>query len=167
MKSLEKVNEVLRTIGKYMSGFAILAMMLIIVADVFMRNVFETPLAGTYEIVQYFLMPLAVFPALGYAYWSGVLPRLSELISKAPPWFEKFNRILILIIDAIVFGMLTYFGFIFAIFGMQDKMAIPMAGTLIPIWPIYFLVPIGFLFVLLEVLLRFVRKPEEGGEIGL
>lgn len=167
MKILEKVNEVFRNIGKYISGFAIIGMMIIIVIDVCMRNVFGIPVSGTYEIVQYFLMPIAIFPALGYAYWSGVLPRLSELISKSPAWFKEFNRILILIIDAFVFGMLAYFGFLFAIFGMKDAMAIPMAGSLIPVWPVYFLVPIGFLFVLLEVLLRFVQKPKEGGEVGL
>lgn len=167
MGILEKINEGLRNIGKYISGFAILGMMFLIVADVFMRNVLGTPLTGTYEVVQYFLMPMAIFPALGYAYWSGVLPRLSELISKAPVWFEKFHRLLILVIDTFVFSLLTYFGFLFAMSGLKDHMAIPIAGSLVPVWPVYFLVPIGFLFVLMEIVLRFVRKPEEGGEVGL
>lgn len=169
MRILKKINHVMRHTGKYISGFAILGMMAIIVVDVFMRNVFGKPIAGTYEIVQYFLMPMAVFPALGYAYWVGVLPRLSELISKTPAWFEKFNRLLILCIDTLVFALLTYYGFLFAMSGMKDQMAVPIAGGLVSVWPVYFLVPIGFLLVLLEIILRFVKKveDEEGGEVGL
>jgi len=169
MRIFNKISRVARNIGKYTSGFAILGMMIIIVIDVFMRNVFGKPMMGTYEIVQYFLMPLAVFPALGYAYWVGILPRLSEMISKAPAWFEKFNTILILCIDAFVFALLTYYGFLFAMAGLKDQMAIPIAGSLVPVWPVYFVIPIGFLFVLLEIILRFGGKVEEdeGGEIGL
>lgn len=167
MGLLEKVNRFFRNIGKYMSGVSILAMMMIIVLDVFMRNVFGKPLSGTYEIVQYFLMPLAVFPALGYAYWSGVLPRLSEVISKTGARFQQFHRLLILVIDVVVFTLLTYYGFLFAISGFQEEMSIPIAGNLVPVWPVYFLVPIGFLCVVLEIMLRFFRQPEQGGEIGI
>ena len=169
MRFIEKVSHVVRNSGKYISGFSILGMMLVIVIDVFMRNVFGKPITGTYEVIQYFLMPMAIFPALGYAYWAGVLPRLSELISKAPAWFEKFNRLLILLIDSVVFALLTFYGFLFAISGLKDQMAIPIGGDLVPVWPVYFLVPIGFLFVLLEIILRFDSKTEEeeGGEIGL
>lgn len=167
MNMLEKANGYFRNIGKYLSGFSILAMMFIIVLDVFMRNVLGRPLAGTYEIVQYFLMPIAIFPALGYAYWSGVLPRLSELISKMGNKFQQFHRFLILVIDLIVFSLLAYYGLLFAVSGFQESMAIPVAGKLVAVWPVYFLVPIGFLFVVLEIILRFFRQPEQGGEVGI
>lgn len=168
MQVLEKINQITRDVGKYVSGFAILAMMFAIVIDVFMRNVFGIPIAGTYEVVQYFLMPLAVFPALSFVYWIGILPSLTELISKSPVWFKSFNKYLILCIDAGVFTLLTYYGFLFAMGGMADQMAVPIARSLIPVWPVYFLVPISFLFVLLEVLTRFVRKAEhKEGDVGL
>lgn len=168
MDILEKVNIVLRNIGKYLSGIAIFLMMFLIVADVFMRNVFGNPLSGTYEIVQFFLMPMAIFPALGYVYWVGVLPRLSEIIAKSPQGFQKFNNLLILVIDLVVFALLTYYGFLFAMSGFESQMAVPLGGSLVSVWPVYFLVPVGFLFVLLEVILRFFRKPRvEEGEVGI
>jgi len=168
MNLLENLNSVFRNVGKYFSGISIFLMMFIIVADVFMRNVFGRPISGTYEIVQFFLMPMAIFPALGYVYWVGVLPRLSEIIAKSPKGFQKFNDILILIIDLIVFALLTYYGFLFAMSGFESQMAVPLGGALVSVWPIYFLVPIGFLFVLLEVVLRFFRKPRiEEGEVGI
>ncbi|PID20361.1 hypothetical protein CSV61_15330 [Sporosarcina sp. P3] len=168
MQVLEMINQVTRDVGKYISGFAILAMMIVIVIDVFMRNVFGIPIAGTYEFVQYFLMPLSIFPALSFVYWVGVLPSLTELISKSPIWFKNFNKYLILCVDTGVFGLLTYYSFLFAMSGMADQMAVPIARSLIPVWPVYFLVPIAFLFVLLEVLTRFIRKTKEKeGDIGL
>ncbi|MTD30983.1 TRAP transporter small permease [Planomicrobium sp. YIM 101495] len=164
MKTIEKISSIFRNVGKYISGIAILLMMLVIVADVFMRNIFGNPISGTYEIVQFFLMPIAVFPALGYVYWVGVLPRLSEIVAKAPKGFRNVNRLMILVIDLIVFVMLTYYSVLFAVSGFQNKMAIPVAGELISVWPIYFFVPLGFFFVVLEVLLRFFNKPEEHQE---
>lgn len=166
MAVLEKISSSFRSIGKYFSGISIFLMMLIIVADVFMRNVFESPISGTYEIVQFFLMPMAIFPALGYVYWVGVLPRLSEIVAKTPKAFQKFNDLLILIIDLVVFSLLTYFGFLFAMSGFESQMAVPLGGSLVSVWPIYFLVPLGFLFVLLEVILRFFREPRiEKGDV--
>ncbi|MGH2316733.1 TRAP transporter small permease [Planococcus sp. SE5232] len=168
MVILERINSIFRSAGKYFSGISIFLMMLIIVADVFMRNVFGSPISGTYEIVQFFLMPMAIFPALGYVYWVGVLPRLSEIIAKTPKAFQKFNDILILVIDLGVFTLLTYYGFLFAMSGFESQMAVPLGGSLVSVWPIYFLVPIGFLFVLLEVILRFFSKPRvEEGEVGI
>ncbi|WP_249870742.1 TRAP transporter small permease [Oceanobacillus saliphilus] len=166
MKWIQKVNKVLRESGKYISGIAILLMMFALVTDVFMRNVFGIPLTGTYEIVQYILMPALVFPALGYVYWSGVLPRLTEIIAKTPKRFQKFNRSLINIIDIIIFLLLTYYSFIFAFSGFTSKMAVPVGGGLLPIWPIYFLVPLGFLFVLLEAIYTALSGEKREEEVG-
>lgn len=168
MQLIEKVNGVIRNIGKYISGIAIILMMVIIVSDVFMRNVFGNPLSGTYEIVQFFLMPMAIFPALGYVYWVGVLPRLTEIIAKTPAGFRKANNLVILIIDLVLFSLLTYYGVLFAISGFQSQMAVPLGGSLVSVWPVYILVPLGFFSVLLEVILRFFRKPKvEEGEVGV
>jgi TRAP-type C4-dicarboxylate transport system permease small subunit len=161
MRTIRKVNEVVQNIGKYISGFAILVMMALILIDVFMRNIFGISLVGVYEIVASILMPLAVFPALGYAYWSGILPRLSEFILKMPNRFQKLNKQLIIIIDTVVFVLLTYYGILFAMKGLQDKMAVSISGTLVPVWPVYFLVPFGYIFVLLAIIPQYVPKSEE------
>jgi len=166
MQILQKINHWLMKIGVFVSGLAILGMMLIIVVDVTMRNVFSSPVSGTYEIVQFFLMPLAIFPALAYTYQSGVLPRLIEMVEKLPAGFQKFNRVFITIIEIIIFTLLMVYGFKFAMSGLADQMAIPVSGSLIPVYPVYFLVPLSFASVLLEVLLStFTRVPEKETEV--
>lgn len=166
MEILKKFNRLLMKIGVFVSGIAVLGMMLIIVIDVTMRNVFSSPLSGTYEIVQFFLMPLAIFPALSYTYQSGVLPRLTEMVEKMPAGFQKFNRVLITIIEIIIFTLLMVYGAKFAMSGLADHMAIPVSGNLIPVYPVYFLVPLSFASLLLEVLLStFTRSPENQTEV--
>ncbi|WP_142247946.1 TRAP transporter small permease [Alkalihalobacterium alkalinitrilicum] len=154
---VENINEKLKLVGVYTGGIAAVAMMLIIVADVFMRNVFTSPISGTYEIVQFFLMPLAIFPALAYTYSSGVLPRLGELVEKAPQGFKKVSTWVILIIEIIIFTLLTIYGWKFAMAGVSDQMAVAVGGKLTPVYPVYFLIPIGFGLIVIEVLLSAIR----------
>lgn len=157
MKTIEKIAHWFRVVGISLASFAIAAMVLMIVVDVTMRNVFKIPIQGTYEIVQYFLMPLAIFPTLAFAYQSGVLPRLSELVEKLPKRFQQINRIIIYVIELVVFLFLTYYSILFAFSGIQDQMAIPVAGNLLPVYPLYIIVPISFAAVVVEILLSIYR----------
>ncbi|WP_096199873.1 TRAP transporter small permease [Bacillus sp. FJAT-45350] len=163
---IEKIHEVLKLIGVYISGISILGMMLLIVTDVFLRNVFTAPISGTYELVQFYFMPLAIFPALAYTYSSGILPRLGELIEKAPFRVQNTVTYILLFIEIVIFGLLMVYGWKFAMSGLSDKMAIPIGGSLLIHYPIYFLVPIGFGLVLVEVIItsckRILKINDEG-----
>lgn len=154
---IEKLNRFFKMLGVFTGGIAAVLMMLIIVADVFLRNVFNSPISGTYEIVQYYLMPLAIFPAIAYTYSSGILPRISELIEKAPKRFNILTTVIIIIIEFIIFSLLAIYGWKFAMSGVSDRMAIPVGGSLFPLYPIYFLIPIGFGLVVLEILLSAIK----------
>ncbi|MBO1004894.1 TRAP transporter small permease [Pseudogracilibacillus auburnensis] len=155
MRNLKRVNHLLQEFGGRISGIAILSMMFVIVLDVFLRNVFKTPIPGSYVIIENFLMPIAIFPALGYVYMKNILPRLSEFVARTPNWFQKYNKLLLLVMDIVVFGLLTYYTFLYFLDGFQQGMEIPIATKFIAIWPVYFFVPLGYFFVLLEVLIRF------------
>ena len=154
MKKFIKFNNVLQELGKEISGVAILAMMLLVVADVVSRNFLNFSVQGTYPIVEMFLMPLAIFPALGYAYYQNVLPRLTELVEKAPEIYKFINDILISIIEIIVFSLLTYFTFVHFQGMLNSGRTITIAGSYYPLWPIYLLVPIGFYLVVQQVVIR-------------
>lgn len=155
---IEKIHELLKTIGIYISGLAVMAMMLLIVADVFLRNVFTLPISGTYEFVQFYLMPLAIFPALAYTYSSGILPRLGELVEKTSRSIQSTIWYVIIIIEIIIFTLLALYGWKFAMNGLSDKMAIPVGGMLLANYPIYFLVPIGFGLVMMESILSLIKR---------
>ncbi|NLI67564.1 MAG: TRAP transporter small permease [Bacilli bacterium] len=158
MQSIHKLNKILQESGKYISGVAIVIMMLIIVSDVVMRNFLHLSFPGSYEIIEKYLMPLAIFPALGYVYMSHVLPRLNEFIERRSQKFQKFNRLLLLLIDVVVFILLTYYTFLYALDSYQQGIAVPVATKFVPLWPIYFFVPLGYALVLFEVVVRFVDE---------
>ncbi|MBM4761428.1 TRAP transporter small permease [Bacillus sp. B15-48] len=152
------INNKLKLIGVLIGGIATFSMMFLIVADVFMRNVFTAPIAGTFEIVQFFLMPIAIFPALAYTYSSGVQPKLGELIEKAPRRFRIVSSYIILVIELIIFTLLTIYGWQFAQAGISDQMAVAVGGKLIPVYPIYLLIPISFGLIVVEVFLSAIKK---------
>ncbi|MFA1820864.1 TRAP transporter small permease [Virgibacillus oceani] len=158
MQYIMKTNKFIQEIGKNISGLAILSMMIIIVLDVVMRNIFQISIPGSYVIIENFLMPIAIFPALGYVYMVHILPRLSEFIERRSRRFERFNRFLLLGIDIIVFGLLTYYTFLFFLDGYNNQIAIPVATNFIPLWPIYFLIPLGYFLVLQEVILQLIQE---------
>lgn len=68
MLTLCKIFDKVKKIGIYISGFFIIVMMSYIVADVVTRNLFNFSLIGSIEFVQYYLMPLAIFPAIAFTY---------------------------------------------------------------------------------------------------
>ncbi|RKQ29325.1 TRAP transporter small permease [Oceanobacillus halophilus] len=158
MQYIKKTNKVIQEIGKNISGLAILSMMTIIVLDVVMRNIFKTSIPGSYVIIENFLMPIAIFPALGYVYMVHILPRLSEFIERRSEKYQRINKFMLLTIDVIVFGLLTYYTFLFFLDGFNNQIAVPVATNFVPLWPIYFVIPVGYLLVLQEVLLQLIHE---------
>jgi len=153
-----KINKALQETGKIIGGISIVLMMTIIVLDVFLRNFFATPIPGSYAIIENYLMPIAIFPVLGYVYMENILPKLGEFVSKKSKQFQKINNIILLFMDTIVFILLTYYSFIYFL-GMSSKgMEIQIATKFVPIWPVYFVVPLGFFLVFLEVILRLIKE---------
>lgn len=162
-----KIHHSLKLIGLYTSGVATIFMMLIIVADVFLRNVFNSPISGTYEIVQYYLMPFAIFPALAYTYSSGILPRLGELMEKAPQLLQNVATYMIVVIEMIIFALLAIYGGEFAKVAWQEKMSIPVSGNLLMHYPVYLLVPLGFGLLFFEVILSTILKMVKRGNLQI
>ncbi len=155
---IKSVNRSIQRCGAIISGLAILTMMLIIVSDVVLRNIFHHPIQGSHTIIENFIMPIAIFPALGYVYMENVLPRLGEFIAKRPQWFQTINKYLLIILDLIVFSLLTYFTFMFFLNGFNAERSVPVASNLIPVWPVYLVVALGYALVLIEVILRFLNE---------
>jgi TRAP-type C4-dicarboxylate transport system permease small subunit len=77
-----KIFDYLKLIGIYISSLAVLIMMVLIVYDVIMRNLFSSSIRGGFEIIQNYMMPLVVFPGLAFMYASGVLPKMDLLLGK-------------------------------------------------------------------------------------
>jgi TRAP-type C4-dicarboxylate transport system permease small subunit len=138
--------------GALVSGVAIFALMLWIVADVVSRNFVGGSISGSFEVAQNYFMPLAVFPALAYVYGAGVLPKMDLLMHKAPASVQAVTVQLLLATEVVVLALLAYYTWGYATTGMERGTAFPAGGSLYTLWPLYFVVPVAFAMVLLETL---------------
>lgn len=148
----------LKLAGALVSGLAIFAMMGLIVADVVSRNFLGGSIAGSFEIVENYFMPLAVFPALAYVYGSGVLPKMDLLMHKTGRTAQSAAIYGLLALELVLFALMTYYTWGYAITGMERKTAFPAGGELYPLWPLLFLVPIGFAMVIVETVFVLLRN---------
>lgn len=152
---MEKAYNLFRYIklgGMYLSGFTIFIMMFIIVLDVVLRNIFNLNVIGSYEISQYYLMPLAFFPALAYVYSSGIMPRLEMLVERFRNAWQRYILIFLFVIELILFLLLTYHGLQYALNGTKEVLAFTMKGKVIPFYPVLYFVPLGFLLLSIEIM---------------
>jgi len=69
-------------------GLAILFMMLVTVADVAMRYLFNAPIKGTLDLTQ-MSMSIAVFSALAYCGWTGGHVVVDVLAALFPRWIAR------------------------------------------------------------------------------
>lgn len=144
--------------GALLSGLAIFSMMLFIVADVVSRNYLGGSIPGSFEVAQNYFMPLSVFPGLAYVYGSGILPRMDLLRDRLPSGVRTIITQVLIALEVVVFSLLIYYTWNYAISGMDRGVAFPAGGSLYTLWPLFFLVPLGFAMVLLETIFVLVRN---------
>lgn len=148
--------------GAMLSGVAVLAMMSFIVADVISRNFLGGSIPGSFEVAQNYLMPVTVFPALAYVYGTGVLPRMDLLSGRMPTGLRTGLVHALLAIEVVVFAVLVQYTWAYAVDGRERGVSFPAGGDLFTLWPLFFLVPLGFAMVLVETLFVVVRNLSTG-----
>lgn len=131
-------------IGMYIGGIAIILMMLLTVLDVTLKNTFNTAVPGAYLYIENYLMPIAVFCGLPYAFYSGIFPRLDMVISKWKNSTRIKIVIAILIVELIAFMIIVYYSFLYGVFGAKTGITFLAGIDSIPLYPMFFLVSLSF-----------------------
>lgn len=147
---LYKYFHFIKVTGVWISGISLIGMMFFIVIDVFLRNVMSNSINGGFEIVQNYFMPVVVFPALAYAYSSGVLPKMDLLLEKFKDNIKLVFILGMLLLEIFILVLMTMYTWDYAMIGLERKMAFPAAGTLYPVYPLFFIIPISFALIIVE-----------------
>ncbi len=139
------------------AGFAIIAMMLLTCADVFLRYFVNAPIEGTFDVTQ-MLMVIIVFFALGYCGWTGghvVVDLLREVFSR------RLLVLLSVVVNAIGAAVMLAIAWQAALTAIDFIRTgeTPMT-VLIPKYPFIFVTAFGAL-VYAAVLLFKTRWPDE------
>jgi TRAP-type C4-dicarboxylate transport system permease small subunit len=158
---MRTVTSVVNKIG-LLGAFTMIGLMMLTVADVFLRKFFNAPILGSFEITE-FLLVVLVFFAIPWAALKKanvkvdlIVGKLSQRVQAA---FSSVTCLLSLIVTAF-FGWYTIpqAVYILKLGSVSDMLEIP-------VYPFYFVVAFGFfilMFVLLANLIEFVRKAVKG-----
>lgn len=144
------------------AGVGIFAMMLHVLANVFMRYFFNSPIPNTLEVVSYWYMPIVAY--LGF-----VLAKAAKEFIDAPLIFDSLTwgnrRILVIVFSIIGIGgclLFAYFTFVDeALHGLATQATGGVSN--LPIWPVFFLPPA--IFVILAVMYGWDLVKAARGEI--
>jgi TRAP-type C4-dicarboxylate transport system permease small subunit len=140
----------LEKIGLLVSGASLMLTVLLITIDVFVRNFTSHSLVGIYEVVQNYLMPLMVFPAIPYAYSEGIMPRIVMVTDKLSARVRVAAAILISLIEVGIFAAMAYFTFGYSIDSVREKLGFICGTRMLPLYHMMFLPMFSFAMITIE-----------------
>jgi len=147
----------LNTVIMVISGLVLLAMMLLVSADVFASTVFGTPIRNVIEIVAYYMMVGIVFLPFGSTELRDDHIKTDIFTQMLPrkPWLA--SQLIVGLAGAAMLGVLTYVSFDKA---MQATMRgeMMMGTTMIDIWPSRWILFAGFAFFLICLVFTTIRQ---------
>lgn len=138
----------------FMSGIAMLLMMLAGSIDIIGTNVFAQPLPAAFEFVAT-MMVVVVFFALSLAQARKAHIRVEVLYQRMPPFLQFTVDVIQYLLTAVFFGLIAYFGWKAAALGFsQGEYASGIVNF--PIWPARFALAIGASLMALQCLIDLI-----------
>ncbi len=144
--------------AKHVGIAASLGIMIIIVADVAMRYVLNSPIAWAYDLISMFLIPLMFFIPLSYVQRRHGNIAVDLLIQHAPDRLRNFAFRICAASGAAVYGVVAW---IFLEKGWKSYLAGEeiIGPNVWTVWPMYAIVGVGFLLLLLRLLAQIFQDP--------
>jgi len=165
---MRAIGQSLSTIIMLLSTFAgvgIFLMMLHISADVVGRYFFNSPLPATIAIVSNYYMVIATFIPLALAQKRDMHISVEVVMQLFPQGVQRHAYHLARVYSGAIFALLTYTSWIQAETKRSAGTYVMELGFKVPVWPGYYLLPIGFgliTLVLVYQLAVYVSGEESG-----
>jgi TRAP-type C4-dicarboxylate transport system permease small subunit len=143
-------------------GISLVLMMVQMVLDVFMSNVFHAPIESNLEVVSIYYMVAVVFLPLAIVELRHEHIQVDLFVRLLPKLAQRGLYIMGNLISAVFFGILAYQTWLDAVksFRIQEMV---MGVDFIEIWPSKFILPISFAVILMAILLhawKALRQPD-------
>lgn len=157
MKVLDKICKVsskVTELASYISFLGIIAIMIVIAVDVFLRKVFNQAIVGSYEIVQYTLL-VVVFASFAYTQTKKMHVRVTLFLNIFPWRIHTLLNGLWELLCAGVAGVVGYSAFVQAAYLLKKNWASDVLRF--PIAPFYYFEGILMFVFALAILVDAVR----------
>jgi TRAP-type C4-dicarboxylate transport system permease small subunit len=137
------------------SGLFITILMFITVYEVVMRYILRLPTGRTQEVEQYYLLVGAVFFAIGFTLLEEGHVNIDLVVRKLPPRTQLVMEGVIASTVIIVFAILLIWGGV--VLAVRHQTATTPV-TRMPLFVGYIMIPIGSLLLLLQAVIRLIKK---------
>ncbi len=133
------------------AGIALMAVMVLVVANVFMRYVFNAPIAGTLEMTEGAL-PIIVFLSLAMTQYEGGHIKVVLLTRALPPRARRAAVVFAMLAGALLFAWATYAGWRLAAKSYAIG-EIERGSIRYPLWPIKGAIALGMALLTVQFLI--------------
>jgi TRAP-type C4-dicarboxylate transport system permease small subunit len=141
------------------SAVCVLIMMVLVIADIFGRYLFNSPVPMTYEVGS-FLMVFIVFLGLAYTQRTGAHIRVEFFTLHLPPRVRCILDMVASVLGLLLYLIIVYQSFIWSYTSWQ--VGDYVAGLVnIPRWPSQFVVPLGSALLCLQFIADIMRRVAE------
>jgi TRAP-type C4-dicarboxylate transport system permease small subunit len=123
------------------------AMVLLVLIQIFLRNVFHSGIAGGDSIVRHLVLWLA-FLGAGLAARNGAHVRIDVASRIVPQKWKRVVRIIVDIFSIVVCSILVFAAYEFVSVEYEGQGVIPFLN--IPVWLIQIIIPFGYLIITLR-----------------
>jgi TRAP-type transport system small permease protein len=130
-------------------------MMLLILCDIGMRNLFNRPLMSGYELVM-FLMVVVVFTALPYTQSEGSIVKIELVVSRLPKKAQAFLEMGTAILSLGLLLLIAWRNVVRGIELRQEHLVSPILG--VPVYPFYLVVSFGLVLVCLALFVEILES---------
>lgn len=130
-------------------------MVLLILVDVGMRNLFNRPLMSTYELVM-FLMVVVVFPALSYTQSEGNMVKIELVISRFPRKAQAFLEIGISFLSLGLVLLMAWRNVVRSMELRHEHIVSPI--LYVPVYPFYLVVAFGLILLSLVLFVEILES---------
>jgi TRAP-type C4-dicarboxylate transport system permease small subunit len=150
-KGIYSISRVLNFVGVII----LTLLMLLTVADVFMRRVFNKPILASFELTEY-LMTVILFFTIAWATVQGKLIRVDLFIMRLPSRTQLIFDLTTCILSLAIAIIITWRSFVEMIFIYELQRASLILK--IPAYPFYFMLAIGCIMLCLAIINQLIIR---------
>ncbi len=156
MKAINKFVESLCRVFNDISRISIFVIMLLVVINIILRAVLNSPIQGVYDILL-MLSIIMISMALAYCHLTDGHVNVTFFIDRLPQGVRKVIYILIHLVNTAMFAVICWY----IVAHYANKVRISQETTLTtdtPLYPFYYILAVGIFFLVLVSALKLMNE---------
>jgi TRAP-type C4-dicarboxylate transport system permease small subunit len=154
MLALERMGDRVAQGLALLGSIGVMALLVHVTLDVASRNLFQQPIPATNEIVSRYYMVLIAFLPLAWVERNRSMVSVELLDMAMSPGMKRASDAAVALLATIIYAAIAWVTLAEALKSFATGSFVDVLGRRVPVWPTYFLPPLGFLLAALVTLLR-------------